>query len=38
MNNTFASYINMIKKTRVIFDTYFIKEFKLTCPQIEKID
>ena len=37
MSNTFASYINMVKKSRHVFETYFSKEVKLTYPKIEKL-
>ena len=37
MNNTFASYINMVKKSRNVFETYFCKELKFTYPKIEKL-
>ena len=37
MNNTFASYINMVKLSRIVFETYFWKEFKYTFPHIRKL-
>ena len=36
LNNTSVSYVKMLAKSRRVFDTYFIKEFNLTYPKIQK--
>ena len=36
LNNTSSSYYNIINKIKIIFDTYFIKEFENVIPKIDE--
>ena len=35
LNNTSVSYVKMLAKSRVVFDSYFVREFNLTYPKIK---